>query len=310
MPKLTPEESKAIGGAAAEAEKQAKAKAAKDALNKLGKSVEDVKFQQGPLNRGTRIVTPKGETVVGEKDEPAAPKQQLRNNPKPLPKAKPKPSVGRGPGGRIVSLKKQTTISKRKQTRTGKKLDVATGRIAIPLVKRGEGGRAVGTTPEERAASVRTEITPSAKVATSEQLSNIRETMQPAVQSQTMLPKGVLQRGGQRKLRGFPVPHSRVKAAVDAAVHHLGNMKSTRGTPEFDQHEKTFDAIHSNIQAMDKHGLGITVGQLKHQTLNNGSPHVLNQLHNMIQDRLEEGRMAEAENKQRANEGRARKAGN
>lgn len=300
MPRLTPEESKAIGGAAAEAEKQAKAKEAQQRLDKMGKSVDKVTFKKEPLKKGTRIVTPKGETIVGEENEPAAPKQQLKKKPKPLPKAKPKPLVGRGAGGRIVSLKKEKTVSKRKQTRTGKKIDTATGKIAVPLVKRGEGGRAVGTTADERAAAVRTEV-PTAGP----------EVMQPRGESQTILPKGILQRGGQRKLRGFSHPHSTVKSAVDAAIHHLGKMTETKGTPDYDLHEKAFDAIHANIQSMDKHGLGITVGQLKHQTMTGGAkaPHILRLLHTRIQDRLEEGRTAEAENKQRAQEGRARKAG-
>lgn len=236
-------------------------------------------------------------------------------------KAAKNPTVKRGAGGKIESIrrpiapvgdetsapKKDTRYAapgakprKAKTTRSGKRIDKATGKIAVPLVKRGEGGRAVGTTPEERAAAVRTDL-PSAGP----------EVMQPKPEVQTILPKGVLQRGGQRKLRGFSHPHSTVKAAVDAAVHHLGRMTETRGTPEFDDHEKAFDAIHGNIQNMDKHGLGITVGQLKHQTLTGGAkaPHILRLLHTRIQDRLEEGRMAEAENKQRAQEGRARKAG-
>lgn len=259
------------------------------------------KFKKGALPKGIRI--------AGRTEPSGSPKPQLSKKERP----KRLPTVRRGASGKAekivpVDITKPRekaapaitpTPTRRKATRSGKKIDRATGRIAVPLVKRGEGGRAVGITPEEKAAAVRTELPKAGP-----------DIMQPAVQAQTMLPKGVLQRGGQRKLRGFPVPHARVKAAVDAAVHHLGNMKSTRGTPEFDQHEKTFDAIHSNIQSMDKHGLGITVGQLKHQTLNNGSPHVLNQLHTMIQDRLEEGRMAESENKQRTQEGRARKAGN
>lgn len=303
MPKLTPEESKAIGGAAAEAEKQAKAKAAKEAIDKLGKSADDVKFKKGAL--------PKGIRVSGKKEVSVGPKPQLTKKEKP----KRLPRVKRGASGRAekivpvdITKPKEKPVSpvtprptKRKKTRTGKKIDTATGRIAVPLVKRGEGGRAVGTTPAEREEVFKTEL-PTAGP----------EVMQPAVQGQTTLPVGVLQRGGQRKLRGFGVPHVRVKAAVDAALHHLNGMTQTQGTPEFEDHNQAFNAIHENIQNMDRHGLGITIGQLKHQTLSGGSksPHILRQIHSLIQDRLEEGRMAEEENKARAQAGRERKAGN
>lgn len=289
---LTIEESKELKGSAYELKKAQKAKEAKIQEQKYGTPVENVVFQKGELKEGTR--------VVGEPEKSESPKQQLKRKPKPLPKAKPRPTVGRGTGGRIISLKKTKPISKRKQTRTGKKIDRATGKIAVPLVRRDEQGRAVGTTAEERAATVTT-VLPEAG----------REVMQPTPRVLTPQPGGTLGRGGQRRLRGFGMPHARVKAAVDAAIHHLDGMKSTQGTPEFDDHEKAFDAIHANIQGMDKHGLGITVGQLKHQTLTGGAkaPHILRLLHTRIQDRLEEGRMAEEENKQRIQEGRDRRAG-
>ena len=68
-----------------------------------------------------------------------------------------KPTVKRGAGGKIESLRRPIapvageqekpkseitpTPTKRKKTRSGKVLDRATGRIAIPSVKQGAGGK-------------------------------------------------------------------------------------------------------------------------------------------------------------------------
>ena len=247
-------------------------------------------------------MTPKQRTseltrIKEQQEEPSSsPKQQLKKKPKALPKAGPKPTVGRGESGRIVSLKKQPTISKRKETRTGKKIDRATGKIAVPLVKRDESGRAVGTTPEERKATITT-ILPAAGP----------EVMQQPTRTQTAQPIGVLRRGGQ-KLRGFKGSYEKVHAGVQAALGHIESMKATQGTPEFDHHQDAFNAIHSNIKAWDERGLGITVGQLKHSTLHGASPAVLSLLHTKIKDRLEDGKTVHEENIRRAQEGRERKA--
>lgn len=289
MPKLTPEESKAIGGSAAEEEKRLKAIETKKAQEKLGKSVDKVTFKKGELKEGTR--------VVGEPEKSESPKQQLKKKPKPLPKAKPRPTVGRGAGGRIVSLKKTKPVSKRKQTRTGKKIDRATGKIAVPLVRRGEGGRSVGTTPEERKAAITT-VLPEAGP----------EVMLQPTRTQTEQPQGTLRQGGQRVNRGFVAPYKLVKAGVDAALGHLSKMKETQGTPEFDDHHQAFNAIHQNLAEIDPHGLGISLGQLKHQTLHGAKPRELEKYHRLIQDRLEEGRRAHEENVANAQAGRERKA--
>lgn len=244
---------------------------------------------------------PAGIRIAGKKEPSGSPKPKLSKKEKP----KRLPTVRRGASGKaekiapvdITKPRKKPTVTpkptKRKQTRTGKKIDKATGRIAIPLVRRGEGGRAVATTTSEREATVRTEL-PTAG----------RKTMQPTPAAVTQQPVGTLRRGGQRQLRGFATSHKKVKAAVDALMTHLDNMVKTKGTPEFEQHQKLFDAIHENVSKMDRHGLGISLGQLKHQTLNGGSKPVLGRLHTLIQDRLEEGRMADEANRLRAQQGR------
>jgi hypothetical protein len=217
-----------------------------------------------------------------------------------MPKKKSVPTVKRGAGGRIESLRtpiaplgdapvvskpdpKYATPakpkSKRTKTRTGKKLDKATGKVA----------------PEE----ARTEL-PTAG----------RDVMEPKQTPQPVQPFGTLKRGGERRFRGFGIPHKNVKAAVDAAMHHLGNMQATKGQPEFDDHVKTFDAIHGNIKGMDS-GIHLLLGQAKHQITTGGpqSKPILGRIQGLITSRLAEGKQAEIENKQRAQEGRQRKQG-
>jgi hypothetical protein len=236
MPKLTPEESREIGGASAQIEKQQKAAEARAALDKIGKSAENVTFTKvDKLGDNVR--------VVGESEGSAAPKPQLSSKPKPLPKAKPKPTVGRGAGGRIVSLKKtaEKPVSKRKQTRTGKKIDRATGKIAVPLVKRGEGGRAVGTTAEERQAAVTTNL-PVAGPGVMGGAATPRASMRTAP---------VTARGQSADYKGFARNPVQVGALLREAMGHLEKMKATHGTPEFHEHHNNFNAIHSTLSGVD-----------------------------------------------------------
>lgn len=186
----------------------------------------------------------------------------------------------------------------RKKTRTGKKL-TASGKVAVPSVKRGPDGKIVATTPEERKAAVTTVLPTAGK-----------DVMAPKKETQPIHLSDTLKRGGQRKFRGFGMPHKQVSSAVEAAMTHLGNMQATKGTKEFQQHSDTFDAIHGNIKGMDS-GLHLLLGQAKHQIINGGpqSKPILGRIQGLIKSRLAEGRQAEIENKQRAQEGRQRKQG-
>lgn len=172
----------------------------------------------------------------------------------------------------------------RKKTRTGKKL-TASGKVAVPSVKRGPEGKIVATTPEERKAAVTTVLPTAGK-----------EVMAPKPKAQPIQIPGTLKRGGQRKLRGFSVKHAVIKAGVDAAITHLGNMKSTLGTNDFHEHHENFNAIHANVSQMDS-GLGLLLGQAKHHTITNDpkSEKVLGQIHGLIKSRLAEGKQVELE---------------
>ena len=186
----------------------------------------------------------------------------------------------------------------RKKTRTGKKL-TASGKVAVPSVKRGADGKIVATTAEERKAAVTTVLPTAGK-----------DVMAPARKAEPIQIPGTLKRGGQRTYRGFGVPHKQVSSAVQAAMHHLGNMQESKGSPEFETHSKTFDAIHGNIKGMDS-GLHLLLGQAKHQITSGGpqSKPILGRIQGLITSRLAEGKQAEIENKQRAQEGRQRKQG-
>jgi hypothetical protein len=171
------------------------------------------------------------------------------------------------------------------QTRSGKKINKETGKVAIPSVKRGASGKAIPISEEEKKASATT-VLPTAG----------RNVMQPKQTPELIQPVGILKRGGQRKLRGFGVKHAVVKSGVDAALTHLGNMKSTLGTKDFHEHHENFNAIHANVSQMDS-GLGLLLGQAKHQTITNSpkSDKVLGQIHGLIKSRLAEGKQVELE---------------
>lgn len=142
----------------------------------------------------------------------------------------------------------------RKKTRTGKKLDKVTGKIPVPLVKRGEGGRAVATSPEERQSVVRTELPPASLSA-----------IGGAPAKKRIAERGI--RGASPVKKGFAVGYPKVKAAVDAAMTHLGGMMSTEsGSEEYTTHKGAFEAIHENIRPMSPE-LHATLGQAYHQVL-------------------------------------------
>lgn len=225
------------------------------------------------------------------------------------------PTVRRGEGGKAVSTRtpiipqteeqEKKIVNKRtvsrvstprtRKTRSGKKLDKVTGKVLTPTVRRGESGK-IEAIPQEERANITSLPTAG------------EELMQPKPRSLTAQPQGTLRAGGQRVNRGFVAPYKLVKAGVDAALGHLSKMKETLGTGEFDTHHQNFNAIHQKLSEIDPHGLGISLGRLKHETIHGKNPRILDSLHNLVQDRLAEGKQAHEENVKRAQEGRARKA--
>lgn len=224
-----------------------------------------------------------------------------------------KPTVRRGAGGRIESVRTPIApvgdapvtpkrdartisrpIKKRRKTRSGKKLDKVTGQVLTPTVRRGESGKIEAIPKEERA-----NITPL-----------------PAQEAVTQQPRPIqrpaIVRGGVRpEVKGGAVSYPRIHAAVTAAMGHLSNMRlSQRGSDEFTNHEKLFDAIHANIKPMSPE-LHLSLGQAKHHITTAGpkAEENLALVHKAINARLGIIKQAHEENIRRAEEGRARKAG-
>jgi hypothetical protein len=179
----------------------------------------------------------------------------------------------------------------RKATRTGKKLDKATGKIAVPLVKHGEGGKIVATTPEERSAAVRTELPP----AKLESIGAITPKPRNAERGMGVAPVK----------KGFAAGYPKVKTAVDAAMHHLtGLMSAAPGSEEHTTHRGAFEGIHENIRAMSPE-LHATLGQAYHQVLH-PTPQLQQHLagiHKAIQARLAIGKAAHEDRLARAQQG-------
>jgi hypothetical protein len=216
MPKLTPQESKEIGGADAQIEKQKQAAAKREAESKVGKSVDSVTFKKGPLKKGTRVVTPTGESVVGEPSGPAGPKVQLSKKEKP----KRVGSVKRGAGGRIESARRDITVPKKVK----------------PTVRRGKGGRAEKITP----------VAPNVPTAGPEVMGG---QVQPRAAMRTTPVTGRTQL--REKNKGFAQKPAQVGELLRQAMVHLDRMKKTQGTPEFHEHHNNFNEVHATLQKAD-----------------------------------------------------------
>lgn len=184
----------------------------------------------------------------------------------------------------------------RSKTRSGKKLDKATGKIAVPLVKRGEKGRAVGMTAEDKQAAVTT-VLPAAG----------REVMQPKEPKVVVSPRGTLKRGGLgRQAKGAQVSFPVVQKALNAALHHLNQAHFAYGAGlPADEHLQTFDAIHANIKNMDK-SLHTSLMTARHLISTSGGKTTpeLTQTQININRRLDELRDVHTENVRRAQAGR------
>jgi hypothetical protein len=201
---------------------------------------------------------------------------------------------------RILHSKTGTVVAKpRKKTRTGKKLDKATGKIAIPTVKRGEDGKAVAIPKEERVSPV---------------------TQLPTAGPDVMAPKGPAAplagpRGGVKpnkknlnnrgNLKGFAVSHKIVAAAANAAMGHLRAMHQTHGTSAFHEHHEVFNLIHANIAKMspDIHAM---LGQGRHEVMNPGpeTGKRLNDVEKAVNDRITIGKQAQEARARRQDESR------
>jgi hypothetical protein len=230
-------------------------------------------------------------------------------------KAKPRPSVKLGDDGKIVSLKPKPGLTSgvpefvgktaaanavplkpaktRKKTRSGKKL-TAEGTVPVPTVTRDETGQIRGTTAQEKL-NARTTVLP---VADRDKVQGAATTARSSGQS------GVVTSQVNPVKKGFAVGYPIVKKAVDAATHHLGNMRSTHGTDEFHAHHEAFNAIHANIGQMSPE-LSVSLGQAKHEIMHpsDKTDGNLAMIHKAITSRLAIGRAAHEDRLKRSAEG-------
>jgi len=163
----------------------------------------------------------------------------------------------------------------RTKTKSGKPL-LKSGKIAVPTVKRGEDGKLVGTSPEEREAARRTELptadrnkmgVPEPTVGSVQRVSAVRGVGTPA--------KGAA--------GSYPV----IKGLVDQARMHLKNMQETHGTPAFHEHHESFNQVHATL-AIGAPDIHVSLKVAKDQVVNpteNSSKH-LALAHKAIDDRL------------------------
>ena len=163
----------------------------------------------------------------------------------------------------------------RAKTKTGKPL-LKSGKIAVPTVKRGEDGKLVGTSPQERDAARRTEL-PTAD----------RNTMGVPEQKIRAVERVSAVRGVGTAAKGAAGSYPVIKGLVDQARMHLKNMQETHGTPAFHEHHKAFNEVHATlaIGAPDIHlSLGIAKTLVTNPT-SDSSKH-LTLAHKAIDDRL------------------------
>lgn len=164
----------------------------------------------------------------------------------------------------------------RTKTKSGKPLNPKTGKISVPTVKRGDDGKLVGTSSEERDAARRTEL-PKAD----------RDTMgvpEPTTRGEQRVS---MIRGVGTAAKGAAGSYPVIKGLVDQARMHLKNMQETHGTPAFHEHHEAFNEVHATlaIGAPDIHlSLGIAKTLVANPT-SDSSKH-LTLAHKAIDDRL------------------------
>lgn len=163
----------------------------------------------------------------------------------------------------------------RAKTKTGKPL-LASGKIAVPTVKRGDDGKLVGTSPQERDAARRTDL-PTAD----------RDTMGVPEQKIGAVQRVSMVRGVGTAAKGAAGSYPVIKGLVDQARMHLKNMQETHGTPAFHEHHEAFNEVHATIAigAPDIHmSLGVAKTSVANPTKD--SPKHLALANKAIDDRL------------------------
>jgi len=163
----------------------------------------------------------------------------------------------------------------RTKTKSGKPL-LKSGKIAVPTVKRGEDGKLVGTSPQERDAARRTELPTADR--------NKMGVPEPTVGS---VQRVSAVRGVGTAAKGAAGSYPVIKGLVDQARMHLKNMQETHGTPAFHEHHEAFNEVHATIAlgAPDIHmSLGVAKNAVAHPT--EDSPKHLALAHKAIDDRL------------------------
>jgi hypothetical protein len=123
----------------------------------------------------------------------------------------------------------------RTKTKSGKPL-LKSGKIAVPTVKRGDDGKMVATSAEERNAARRTEL-PTAD----------RNKMGVPEQPQKSVQRVSAVRGVGTPAKGAAGSYGVIRGLVEQARMHLNNMQATHGTPEFHQHHESFNQVHATL---------------------------------------------------------------
>jgi hypothetical protein len=287
---LSIEESKRVKGSAAELAAAEKAKAEKEADDKLT-SVEDVKAKKvlarnkksGRIGLGVDSTRVAGD---GDQGPSAAPKVQLP--------------------GPVISTGKKLA---QKGIRAPKRGELARGITIVDpgpkrkkktrsktVVRDANTGRARARTSED---FTRTEVAPVAPKPERSRpsLAPGAGALREPVHIDVTAPAG---NQASRKLKGLAVPHKVIAPAVNQALKHLDDMAATRGTTEHHSHAEAFNTVHPTILGMDAtihHALGAMHNHIIHPKHNSSS--VITLIKSAIGDRLSEGKKMETQRAQR-----------
>lgn len=123
----------------------------------------------------------------------------------------------------------------RTKTKSGKPL-LASGKIAVPTVKRGDDGKLVGTSAQEREAARRTDL-PTAD----------RNTMGVPEQKVGLVQRVSAVRSVGTAAKGAAGSYPVINGLVEQARMHLKNMQETHGTPAFHEHHEAFNEVHATL---------------------------------------------------------------
>ena len=182
-------------------------------------------------------------------------------------------------------------VSTRPKTGSGRKLHG--GKVAIPKVKVGEGGRLVPTSPEERRAAATT-VVPQAKTEVAEK--------------KDVLPGGGASVDSQPFNTSVSNNHELARGLTQQAFTHLERMHATHGNEEFHHHHAIFNEVHASLSAVD-HSLGVILGVARHSVVNRTSetPKHLAYAKQAASERIALGNRAIADNVSRSRAGYAKR---